>query len=224
MAVPARAAYAAEPVKISWQYLSGPAALALLAVAGCDSAAPEAAAPPAPVTATSSAAPTPADGCAMPIAFDFLPGWEAKPIDVSKLNSLQASFMRASAFDAVCSIDGKPAGKPGFVRVYASDVSTGDRRDDIKAFVAAFTVRNGEAPNYETRNVKYADITIAGKPAVEATWTRYDTTKESGSAYAAFTVGTPKGPVVVLEVPYTPAEKANVRPAYDLAKRTLTVN
>ncbi|GAA4952456.1 lipoprotein [Actinoplanes utahensis] len=201
--------------------LSGSAALALLALTGCDSGTPQAAPTPPPAASTTASAP--ATDCVMPVSFDLLPGWEADPVDVSRMTPLQAGFLRGGAFDAVCSVDGKPAGKPGFVRVYASDVSTGSRTDDLKAFVSAFTVRNGEALNYEVRNPKYTAATIGGRPGAEATWTRYDKDKKTGSDYTAFTVDTPSGPVVVLEVPYTPAEKANVRPAYELARETLTV-
>ena len=229
-------------MKIRRQYRSGPAALALLAVTGCGSTAPkspDAAAAPAPASPAVQASATPqasapaadsgrlgapGSACELPVSFDLLPAWKATPIDVSRLTSLQASFMRSGLFDTVCSVDGKPAGKPGFVRVYASDTSSGNRRDDLKAFVLMFTKRNGEATDYEVRDAKYTDLTVAGQSTAEATWTSYNTTKKKGSQYAAFTLDTPRGPVVVLEVPYTPAEKANVRPAYELVKKTMTVN
>ncbi len=221
--------YTADPVKI----MTAVAAASILLLAGCngaESAAPPAAAPsasagavPAPSAAGPSGAPADSE-CRLPVAFDVAEGWTTKAIDVHRIDDeLLAGMFRTGPFDQICSVNGKEAGVNGFVRVYLSDVGAGNPRDNLKVFVHADTIGVRGTVDYEVRDAEYRDLTVGGAPAAEVTWDRHSTAKKSKTRYSAFSLDTPAGAVVVVLVPFRIGDYADVRPAYELARKTLTV-
>ena len=160
----------------------------------------------------------------MPVAVEVADGWTTKAIDVWMIDDrLLAGMFRTGPFETICSVNGKPAGVDGFVRVYFSDVGAGNPRDNLRVYVNADTLGARDTVEYEARDAKYRDVTIGGLPAAEVTWSRRSLAKKTAIKYTAFSLDTPKGAVVVVLMPFTNKDYAGVRPAYELARKTLTV-
>jgi len=166
---------------------------------------------------------TAGSGCVLPVAFDVLPLWKPKAVDVAELGEL-ASLYRNGPFTVVCEVDAKPAGEIGFLRVHTAPGRTGSPRSHLEAFIAGENPEAREAGNFEVKKTEYRDLTIGGEPAAEVTYETYNKSMEHESKYSAFALNTPKGAVVVKLSPFGADEHANVLPAFDLAKKTLTVN
>lgn len=161
--------------------------------------------------------------CVLPVSFDLPPLWKPKAVDVVELGEL-ASLYRNGPFTAVCEVDAKPAGEIGFLRVYTASGRTGSPRSHLEAFIAAENPEARKAGNFEVGKTGYRDLTIGGEPAAEVTYETYNKAMEHESKYSAFALNTARGAVVVKLSPFGADEYANVRPAFDLAERTLTVN
>jgi uncharacterized lipoprotein len=166
---------------------------------------------------------TAGSACVLPVAFDLLPLWKPKAVDVAELGEL-GSLYRNGPFTVVCEVDAKPAGEIGFLRVHTAPGRTGSPRSHLEAFIAAENPEARKAGNFEVKKTEYRDLTIGGEPAAEVTYATYNKSMDHESKYSAFALNTPKGAVVVKLSPFGADEYVNLLPAYDLAKRTLTVN
>ncbi|BAL89328.1 hypothetical protein AMIS_41080 [Actinoplanes missouriensis 431] len=208
------------------------AALMIMLVTGCSAGPPaqRAVATSVPAGGPSAAGPStapPGDDsqCDLPVTFDIADGWTTKAIDVSTISDkVLAGMFRTGPFDTICSVNGKPAGVDGFVRVYFSDIGAGNPRDNLKVYVHTDTLGPLDEVKYEVRAAKYRDLTIAGTPAAEVTWNRRTIATKASTRYTAFSLDTPKGTVIVVLMPFTTKDYADVLPAYELARSTLTVN
>lgn len=161
--------------------------------------------------------------CELPVAFDLPPLWKPKAVNLKDLGEL-ADLYRNGPFAAVCEVDAKPAGEVGFLRVYTAPGREGSPRGHLEAFIAGENPDARKAGNFEVRKVDYTDATIGGEPASVVTYEAYNKSLENASKYSAFALNTPKGAVVVKLSPFGADEHANVLPAFELARKTLTVN
>ncbi|MDI6105634.1 lipoprotein [Actinoplanes sp. NEAU-A12] len=161
--------------------------------------------------------------CDLPVAFDLVALWKPEAVDIDEFGEL-ASMYRNGSFEVVCEVDAKPAGDIGFLRVYVSKSSAGDPRSSLESFVAADFPEARKAGNLEVRQPKYTELTIGGQPAAEATWESYNKSMDHLSKYSAFALKTPRGAVVVRLSPFGADEHPEVLPAFELAKKSLTVN
>ncbi|MFI5494032.1 lipoprotein [Actinoplanes sp. NPDC051859] len=160
--------------------------------------------------------------CPLPVSFDLVALWKPKAVDAATVDAL-GSLASNGPFTGVCEIDGKPAGEVAFLRVYAAKTPTGSPRASVEAFVEAEAPEARKKGNYEVTKIQYSDVTIAGQPAAEVTWEANNKALDHLSKYSAFAVSTPKGMVVVKLSPFGADEYDNVLPAYEVAKKTLTV-
>jgi hypothetical protein len=166
---------------------------------------------------------TAGSACELPVSFDLLALWKPKAIDLSELGKL-AGLYRNGPFEAVCEVDGKPAGEIGFLRVYVAEDYPGSPRSYLKTFVATESPEAVKAGNMKLTKSKYTELTIGGEPAAEVTYETYNKSMDHASKYSAFALKTPQGAVVVKLSPFGADEHVNVLPAYEKAKKTLTVN
>jgi hypothetical protein len=203
------------------------AATSILLLTGCndaeatwslpaDASAAPAASPSTPAVRLGAAG----SPCRLPVAFELAELWEPEAVDIDKAGEL-AALLRAGPFEVVCEVDAKPAGEIGFLRVYVAKARTGTPRSHLEAFVAAESPKTG---GVEVRNIKYTAPTIGGTPAAEVTYEPYNKALDHKSKYSAFAVNTPQGAVVVKLAPGGADEHANVLPAFELARTSLTVN
>ena len=176
-------------------------------------------APGTPVTKIGAAG----SACELPVSFELPALWKPKSIDVAELGEL-ADLYRNGPFTVACEVDAKPAGEIGFLRVYTAPKRTGSPRSHLEAFVATENPEARKAGNAEIRKPKYSAITVGGQPAAEVTYESYNKSMDHLSKYSAFALNTPKGAVVVKLSPFGADEHANVLPAFELAKKTLSVN
>ncbi|MEV6597989.1 lipoprotein [Actinoplanes sp. NPDC051346] len=177
-------------------------------------------APPGTPTVRLGAAGSP---CELPVSFDLVALWKPKAVDVAQLGEL-ASLYRNGPFEAVCEVDPKPAGELGMMRVFTSKTAAGSPRASLEAFVAGDSLEARKAGNYEVKKIKYTELTLGGQPAAEVTWEPYNKALDHASKYSAFALNTARGAVVVKISPFGADEHVNLLPAYELAKKSLTVN
>lgn len=161
--------------------------------------------------------------CDLPVAFDLVALWKPEAVDTEELGEL-ASMFRNGPFEVVCEVDAKPAGDIGFLRVYVSKNSAASPRSSLESFIAADFPEARKAGNLEVRKPEYTELTIGGQPAAEATWESYNKSMDHLSKCSAFALNTPRGAVVVRLSPFGADEHPNVVPAFELAKKSLTVN
>ncbi|MFF9086350.1 lipoprotein [Streptomyces sp. NPDC014991] len=164
--------------------------------------------------------------CELPVTFDIARHWKAKSIDARKELSeasekpdddlggaLADSLLRQGPVTAACEIDAKPAGNIGFLRVWTGRTGDADAGGVLRAFVAA---------EDDVSKAKYHSFTTGGGvSAVEVEYLYTSKLLEETKKESAFAVSTPDGPVVLHLGGMDTQEHEEMRPAYDLAKRTL---
>ncbi|AYN43438.1 hypothetical protein D9753_02480 [Streptomyces dangxiongensis] len=195
---------------------------------------PGASGTPASASASASAKASPSGGtigavgsaCELPVSFGVARHWKAKSIDAAKELSeasgkpdddlggaLADSLLRQGPVTAACEIDAKPAGNIGFLRVWTGRTGDADAGGVLRAFVAA---------EDNVSKAKYHSFTTGGGvPAVEVEYLYTSKILEETKKESAFAVSTPDGPVVLHLGGMDTEEHEAMRPAYDLAKRTL---
>ncbi|MFF8726858.1 lipoprotein [Streptomyces sp. NPDC015171] len=167
--------------------------------------------------------------CELPVRFDVAKHWKAKPIDAEKelakaskgedgdlSGALADAFLRQGPVTSACEIDAKPAGNIGFLRVWTGKPGGADAGGVLRAFVAAED--NTSKPEYHSFK------TGGGLAAVEVEYLYTSKLLEETKKESAFAVSTPDGPVVLHLGGMDTEEHEEMRPAYDLAKRTLTLS
>ncbi|MFJ9733449.1 lipoprotein [Streptomyces sp. NPDC101171] len=166
--------------------------------------------------------------CELPVSFDIAEDWKTKGIDAEAETSkaskgsdgdlsgdLADAFLRQGPVTAACEIDAKPAGNIGFLRVWTGKPGDGDARTALREFVAAEDNVSGE---------KYHSFRTAdGAAGVEVEYLYTSKLLEETKKETALAVGTPDGPVVLHLGGMDTEEHEEMRPAYELAKRTLRV-
>ncbi|MFF1279874.1 lipoprotein [Streptomyces sp. NPDC058299] len=164
--------------------------------------------------------------CELPVRFDIARHWKAKSIaagnepseasdkkDDNLGGALADSLLRQGPVTAACEIDAKPAGNIGFLRVWTGRTGDADAGGVLRAFVAA---------EDNVSKAEYHSFTTGGGvSAVEVEYLRTSELLEETKTESAFAVSTPDGPVVLHLGGMDTEEHEEMRPAYDLAKRTL---
>ena len=166
--------------------------------------------------------------CELPVSFDIAKHWKAKGIDaeaeMSKASKgsggglpggLADAFLRQGPVTTACEIDAKPAGNIGFLRLWTGRPGDTDARTVLREFVAAEDNVSEE---------KYHSFkTATGVTGVEVEYLYTSKLLEETKKETALAVGTPDGPVVLHLGGMDTDEHEEMRPAYELAKRTLRV-
>ncbi|MEU7303126.1 lipoprotein [Streptomyces sp. NPDC007206] len=164
--------------------------------------------------------------CALPVRFDVAEHWKPKGIDAgaepSKASKGSGDDLGAAVADsllhqgpvtAACEIDAKPAGHIGFLRVWTGTAGTTDPGTVLRQFVAA----EDGAGKATYRSVR----TGGGLKGVEVEYLYTSELLDETKKETALAVGTPDGPVVLHLGGMDTEEHEAMRPAYELAKRTL---
>ncbi|MFF9765610.1 lipoprotein [Streptomyces sp. NPDC014636] len=167
--------------------------------------------------------------CELPVRFDIAKHWKAESIDAEKepatsgkgedgdlSGALADALLRQGPVTAACEIDAKPAGNIGYLRVWTGKTGDADAGSVLRRFVAA---------EDNVSKAKYHSFkTGGGLAAVEAEYLYTSKLLEETKKESAFAVSTPDGPVVLHLGGMDTEEHEEMRPAYDLAKRTLTLS
>jgi hypothetical protein len=167
--------------------------------------------------------------CELPVSFGIAKGWKPKSIDAEKelakvsegedgdlAGELAAALLRQGPVVAACEIDAKPAGNIGFLRVWKGKPRDADAGGVLRAFLAA---------EKDVGKAKYHSFeTGGGVAAVEVEYLKTNKLMEETKKESAFAVVTPEGPVVLHLGGMDTQEHEEMRPAYDLAKRTLELS
>ncbi|MEU8970645.1 lipoprotein [Streptomyces monashensis] len=164
--------------------------------------------------------------CPLPVRFDIARHWRARSIDaeaeLSKpskgsdgdlTGALADSFLRQGPVTAACEIDAKPAGHIGFLRVWTGKGGNADAGTVLRQFVAAED-NTGKATYRTVR-------TGGGLSGVEVEYVYTSKLLEESKKETALAVSTPDGPVVLHLGGMDTEEHEAMRPAYELAERTL---
>ncbi|WP_435866635.1 lipoprotein [Streptomyces yokosukanensis] len=165
-------------------------------------------------------------GCELPVRFDIAEHWKAEAIDSGAESSkaskgsdgdlsgaLAEALLRQGPVTAACEIDARPAGRVGFLRVWTGKPGNADAGGVLRQFVAA---QDGVGKE------RYHSVTTGG--GLRGVEVEYLCTSEllgESKQETAFAVSTPGGPVVVHLGGMDTEEHDAMRPAYELAKRTL---
>ncbi|MFD9500369.1 lipoprotein [Streptomyces sp. NPDC060035] len=153
----------------------------------------------------------PGSACELPVTFDLAADWKPNAVEVDPGSDLAELGQQGSA-TMVCEIDAKPAGNLGYLRVWQGKASDTDPRKGLEDFVAG-------DPN--ASKVSYKETEAGSEKAVEVTYTVEVELLDERKTERAFSVTTPKGPVVVHLGGLDSEEHQQMLPAYELAKKTL---
>ncbi|MGW2635816.1 lipoprotein [Streptomyces sp. NPDC001348] len=157
--------------------------------------------------------------CELPVTFDVAKGWKAKAIEAEAdasgaAGDLADALLHQGPVTAVCEIDAKPAGHIGFLRVWKGKPGGADARAVLRAFVAA---------EDNTGKEKYRAFRTGGVSGVEVDYVYTSKLLGESKKETALAVTTPHGPVVLHLGGLDTEEHEKMRPAYELAKRTLRI-
>lgn len=164
--------------------------------------------------------------CALPVRFDVAAHWKARAIDAGAEQSKASkgsgddpsaavadSLLHQGPVTAACEIDAKPAGHIGFLRVWTGKAGTRGPGTVLRQFVAA---------EYGAGKAAYRSVrTGGGLKGVEVEYLCTSKLLGETKKETALAVGTPDGPVVLHLGGMDTEEHEAMRPAYELAKRTL---
>ncbi|MEU3827694.1 lipoprotein [Streptomyces sp. NPDC029080] len=167
--------------------------------------------------------------CELPVRFAVAAHWKAEPVDAAKEpapsaqsgdgdlgEALADALLRQGPVTMACEIDAKPAGSIGYLRVWTGRPGDADAGGVLRRFVAA---EDGVG-----KERYHSFRTGGGLTAVEVEYSTTNRLVEETKKESAFAVGTPDGPVVLHLGGMDTVEHERMRPAYDLAKRTLTLS
>lgn len=151
--------------------------------------------------------------CELPVTFDLAARWKPKAIELEP-DSILADLAEQGTVKMVCEIDAKPAGNIGFLRVWQGEASEDDPQAVLKAFVA-------DDPN--ASEAAYAQVKAGALAAAEVGYTVHSELMDESKKERAFAVTTPDGPVVVHLGGLDSDEHTAMLPAFELAKKSLTL-
>ncbi|WP_320066786.1 lipoprotein [Micromonospora sp. RTGN7] len=195
------------------------AALVLLTAAGCaeemtartatPGASPVVSGPPwydevapAPAGVTVGAG---GSACELPITFSVPARWAAAPVGDASGMTLGGSRLR-------CEVDAKPAGKVGFLRVWAVEAGTLDVRASLEEFLAEY----GRVSEIEYRRVRRGPLEL-----VEATYLQRNELSGGPNRQRALVAQTPGGAILLTFGGMDTGEFEAMFPAYQLATSTV---
>ncbi|MEU9479832.1 lipoprotein [Streptomyces sp. NPDC048191] len=164
--------------------------------------------------------------CVLPVRFEVAKDWKAKAIDAQAelakaskgsggdlSGALADSFLRQGPVTTACEIDAKPAGHIGFLRVWTGKAAGADAGSVLREFVAA--------EDNVSKERYHSFRTGGGLTGVEVEYLYTSKLLDETKKETALAVGTPDGPVVLHLGGMDTEEHEAMRPAYELAKRTL---
>ncbi|MFK0185927.1 lipoprotein [Streptomyces rubiginosohelvolus] len=151
--------------------------------------------------------------CELPVTFDLAARWKPKAIELEP-DSILADLAEQGTVKMVCEIDAKPAGNIGFLRVWRGEASEDDPQAVLKAFVE-------DDPN--ASEAAYTQVKAGALAAAEVGYTVHSELMDESKQERAFAVITPDGPVVVHLGGLDSDEHTAMLPAFELAKRSLTL-
>jgi uncharacterized lipoprotein len=192
--------------------------VALLAalLTGCSEAAPtEEKDTEATASASGGTIGAAGSACELPVTFDIAEDWTAEAVDGGSAEDVADAVLRQGPVTLVCEVDAKPAGNIGFIRVWTGDPGKDEARAVLEAFVAAESGASKEA---------YRTFTTGDLDGVEVEYLYTSEILDETKQERAFAVVTPDGPVVLHLGGLDTEEHDEMRPAYELAKRTLRGN
>ncbi|MET9804370.1 lipoprotein [Streptomyces sp. NPDC006368] len=151
--------------------------------------------------------------CVLPVSFETARHWTAEKVTVAEDPEF-GDLAKQGTVTLVCEVDAKPAGHIGFIRVWTGTGKGGTARTALEAFVGA---------EKEAGKVRYRETTSGGLAATEVTYEITGEFLDEPKSERAFAVVTPGGPVVLHLGGLDSAEHRAMLPAYELAKKTLTL-
>ncbi|MEE1755871.1 lipoprotein [Streptomyces sp. SP18CS02] len=211
---------------------TGTVLVAAVLLAGCTSAAedggsraaggaagrtasPSASASPGPAAAARGGSVGGAGSpCALPVSFATAKDWVPKKVTRPGEPEL-ADLVEQGTVEVVCEIDAKPAGNIGFLRVWTgARTDSASPREVLEAFLA---------DEKKTGGVRYRETKAGALAATEVTYTVTNELLDETKDERAFAVRTARGPVIVHLGGLDSQEHAQMLPAYELAKSSLTL-
>lgn len=150
-----------------------------------------------------------ASGCELPVSFGIAESWKPKTVSAEAVE-LFGELARRGPVAMACDIDAKPAGKIGFLRVWTGGQS------ELRAGLTDFIGDKAEKP-------VFTEVRIGDRAGLEVSYMKEGAPDEPAKAERAFIVATGKGVAVVSLDSLDSDEHAEMLPAYELAKTTLTV-
>lgn len=145
----------------------------------------------------------------MPVTFDLAESWKPKAVTVEPDDPL-AELARRGPLTMVCEIDAKPAGNIGFLRVWAGEKS--ELRPSLEAFIGT-----------EASQPVFTELRINDRAAVEVVYQEKDELDDTMNEERAFAVETAQGIAAISLDSFDTEEHKSMLPAYELAKKSLTV-
>ncbi|MEU0982726.1 lipoprotein [Streptomyces sp. NBUL23] len=158
--------------------------------------------------------------CELPVTFDLAARWKPKAVafepdsDPDPVLDALAELAEQGTVQMVCEIDAKPAGHIGFLRVWRGAASEDDPQAVLRAFVA---------DDPQAGKAAYTQVRAGALAAAEVAYTGHSELLDEPKKQRAFAVKTPDGPVVVHLGGLDTEEHTAMLPAYELAKRSLTL-
>lgn len=152
--------------------------------------------------------------CELPVSFMATKGW--KPSCLSREDGeLLGKFSGHKTFRGALELDAKTAGNIGFIRVWTADAMSGKTpRQVLEAFMAE---------EKKVKEQEYTEIKAGELPAAEVVYKVDSILADEPKRESAFAVTTPKGVMVVHLGGFDSQEHQEMLPAYETAKKTMTV-
>ncbi|WP_127502055.1 lipoprotein [Actinoplanes solisilvae] len=182
---------------------------ASLTLGACSTAEPDTQPGPSKGPGAATEAAKVSSGCPLPVEFGIAESWKPKAVQVEDADLL-AELARRGPLTMACEIDAKPAGNLGFLRVWTG------AKADLRTSLTAFIGKKAEEP-------VFTEVKIADHAAVEVSYREKATPEDPAELEKAFIVETGKGVAVVSLDSLDSEEHAEMLPAYELAKTSLTV-
>ncbi|MYR52015.1 hypothetical protein GTY83_23265 [Streptomyces sp. SID4928] len=158
--------------------------------------------------------------CELPVTFDLAARWKPKAVafepdsDPDPVLDALAELAEQGTVQMVCEVDAKPAGSIGFLRVWRGAASEDDPQAVLRAFVA---------DDPQAGKAAYTQVRAGALAGAEVSYTGHSELLDEPKKQRAFAVTTPDGPVVVHLGGLDTEEHTAMLPAYELAKKSLTL-
>jgi hypothetical protein len=153
--------------------------------------------------------------CELPVHFTLATSWKAEAITQATVDQM-GPLGHQGPLTPACELDAKPAGHIGFLTVWSGTKGAAAPGGTSHALMKKFVT----AENFES-NVKFRETKAHGLPATEARYTVPDLSAGEVRPERALAVMTEHGGVVIHLGGLNTDEHKAMRPAFELAKKTL---
>jgi hypothetical protein len=147
--------------------------------------------------------------CELPVSFGIAESWEAEAVAIEADDPF-AELARQGPLTMACEIDAKPAGAIGFLRVWTG------AGGDLRAILGEFIGDRAEQAVF--RELRFGD-----RAGLEVVYQKKSQLDDELEPEQAFVVPTGAGVAAVSLDSFDSGEHADMLPAYELAKASLTV-